>query len=84
MKAESKRLAHMRQNPKADWTIKDVEALCKDYDILFAAPRGGGSHCKIAHSGHAAILTIPYKRPIKPVYIRKLVEFIDSVRLSHE
>ena len=46
MKAESKRLAHMRQNPKADWTIKDVEALCKEYDILFAAPRGGGSHCK--------------------------------------
>jgi len=24
-------------------------------------------------------LTIPYKRPIKPVYIRKLVAFIDAV-----
>jgi hypothetical protein len=27
-------------------------------------------------------LTIPYKRPIKPVYIRKLVAFIDAVRES--
>jgi hypothetical protein len=25
-------------------------------------------------------LTIPYKRPIKLVYIRKLVAFIDAVR----
>jgi hypothetical protein len=25
-------------------------------------------------------LTIPYKRPIKPVYIRKLVAFIDAVK----
>ena len=24
-------------------------------------------------------LTIPYKRPIKPVYIRKLIAFIDAV-----
>jgi hypothetical protein len=25
-------------------------------------------------------LTIPYKRPIKPVYIRKLVAFIDAMK----
>ncbi len=26
------------------------------------------------------ILTVPFRRPIKPVYIRKLVRFIDAVR----
>ena len=26
------------------------------------------------------ILTIPARRPVKPVYIRKLVRFIDAVR----
>jgi len=31
-------------------------------------------------SSDAEKLTIPYKRPIKPVYIRKLVAFIDAVR----
>jgi len=25
-------------------------------------------------------LTIPYKRPIKPVYIRKLIAFVEAVR----
>jgi hypothetical protein len=25
-------------------------------------------------------LTVPYKRPIKPVYIRKLVAFVEAVR----
>jgi len=44
------------------------------------AGRGGGSHYKVAHAQMAEKLTIPYKRPIKPVYIRKLVAFIDAVR----
>jgi predicted RNA binding protein YcfA (HicA-like mRNA interferase family) len=41
--------------------------------------RSGGSHYKIAHPAIAQILTVPFKRPIKPVYIRKLVAFIDAV-----
>jgi hypothetical protein len=35
---------------------------------------------KVAHPRMAEKLTIPYKRPIKPVYIRKLVAFIDAMR----
>ena len=70
----------MRANPRADWRISDVEALCREYNVSFAPPRGGGSHCKVTHPSQSEILTIPFKRPIKPVYIRKLVEFIDAVR----
>jgi hypothetical protein len=36
----------------------------------------GGSHWKVAVPGNYSILTIPAKRPIKPVYIRKLMEFV--------
>ena len=39
-------------------------------------PRGGGSHYKVSKPGKLEILTIPFKRPIKPVYIRKLVAFL--------
>jgi hypothetical protein len=42
----------------------------------------GGSHYKIAHHTADEILTIPSKRRIKPVYIRKLVAFIDGIRTS--
>jgi hypothetical protein len=76
----SKRLEEMRNNPRGDWRIEDVEAICREYGILCSAARGGGSHYKVAHPRMTEKLTIPYKRPIKPVYIRKLVALVDSVR----
>jgi hypothetical protein len=39
-------------------------------------PTGGGSHWKITAADEETILTIPAKRPIKPVYIRKLLATI--------
>lgn len=76
----SRRLEEMRANPRAGWSIADVAALCREHDVLCAAPRGGGSHYKVAHPQVPEKLTIPYKRPIKPVYVRQLVRFIDLVR----
>ncbi|WEK51090.1 MAG: type II toxin-antitoxin system HicA family toxin [Candidatus Kaistia colombiensis] len=69
----SRRLERMRENPTANWTMSDVEALCREFDIHCAPPRGGGSHYKIAHPAIAEKLTVPSKRPIKAVYIRHLV-----------
>ena len=76
----SKRLEEMRNNPRGDWRIEDVEAVCRENGIFCSAARGGGSHYKVAHPRMTEKLTIPYKRPIKPVYIRKLVTFVDAVR----
>jgi hypothetical protein len=77
----SRRLEEMRANPRANWRIEDVVALCKEHDIICEPPRGGGSHYKVGHPSQGEKLTIPYKRPIKAVYIRKLVAFADAVRL---
>jgi hypothetical protein len=73
-------LDRMRHNPVGDWTIRDGERLCRQHGILCEAPRGGGSHYKVAHKSMVEKLTVPYKRPIKPVYIRKLVAFVEAVR----
>ena len=78
--AMSIRLEAMRSNPRGGWTIADVIALCREFDVFCKPPRGGGSHCKIAHQNLPEKLTVPYKKPIKPVYVRKLVAFIDVVR----
>ena len=80
----SKRLEQMRTNPAGDWGITDVEALCREYKIECRTNRSGGSHYKVSHASRREILTIPFKRPIKPVHIRALVEFVDAVRTSHE
>ncbi len=69
----------MRRNPAGSWTLRDVTGLCGRMGIRCMPPSGGGSHYKISDPTQREILTIPHARPIKPVYIRKLVRFIDAV-----
>jgi hypothetical protein len=40
-------------------------------------PTGGGSHWEVT-ADEEAILTIPAKRPIKPVYVRKLLAMMGT------
>ena len=78
MAGGDKLLEAMRANPR-DWRIGDVERLYAQFGLSCAPPRKG-SHYKVKHRAVAAILTIPAHRPIKPVYIRELVGFVDTVR----
>lgn len=75
-------LDRMRNSPAGNWTIGDVERLCRLHDIDCKPPSGGGSHYKIAHRSVADILTIPARRPIKPKYLRLLVRFVGLVITS--
>ena len=40
----SKRLENMRRNPRDNWKIDDVEALCREFGFLCSPVSGGGSH----------------------------------------
>lgn len=71
-------LEAMRRNPVGDWTMADVEKLCRGFNITCTPPAGGGSHFKVSQPGSRLILTIPARRPVKAVYIRKLVAFVDE------
>jgi hypothetical protein len=70
-------LERMRRNPAADWRIEDLERVCREHGLLFRAGKGT-SHCHAKHPDAREILTIPARKPIKPVYIRKLVRYIDA------
>jgi len=72
----SELLQRMRRNPAGDWQVRDVEAVCREHHLLFRYGKGT-SHCHAKHPSAREILTIPARRPIKPVYIRKLVRYID-------
>ena len=82
MSQAEKRLIAMRSNPAGDWRIDDVETVCRAYGVTCRPAAGGGSHYNLSHGSQAAILTIPARRPIKPVYVRRLVALVDSVRRS--
>lgn len=73
----AKLLDQMRTNPR-DWRIEDIATVCEAFGIACTAPRKG-SHYKVKHSDVREILTIPSHRPVKPVYIRDLIKFIDAL-----
>jgi hypothetical protein len=70
-------LERMRANPVGDWQIGDVEALCREHHLSFRRGKGT-SHAHAKHPLAREIRTIPARRPIKPVYIRNLVRYIES------
>ena len=58
-------LDRMRSQPISDWSISDVEKVCREFNVRCVAPSGGGSHFKLSHPSQREILTVPFRRPIK-------------------
>ena len=65
----------MRDNPR-DWRIEDIKAVADGFGIEYRS--SGGSHV-VFRSAHGAHVTIPAKRPIKPIYIKMFLSLIDSL-----
>lgn len=78
----AKLLERMRENPR-DWRIQDVETLCAAFALDFDRPPGG-SHYGVSDPTQRRHVTVPFRRPIKAVYIRQLVRFVDAVRAARE
>ena len=75
MASRSKLLEKMRRNPRGDWQIGDLKAIAAHYRIVSRSP--GGSHVVFV-SGDGHLLTVPARRPIKPIYVKMFVEMIDK------
>ena len=67
----------MRANPKADWTPDNVKTVARACGLTLR--QRGTSHAVLTNalSRH---LTIPVHKPIKPLYIRRLVELIKAAQ----
>jgi len=72
-------LERMRANPQVDWTIADIERLCRACGLTMTPPRCG-SHFKVRDPKSGTTLTIPACRPVRAVYIRALVALADRFR----
>lgn len=76
MARKDKLYAAMKANPHGDWTIDDVAAICRAFNISCNAPTRG-SHYALKHPRVDGRLTVPARRPVKAVYIRLLLDMID-------
>ena len=71
-----KLLEQMRNNPR-DWRIEQIDTVAKHFG--FGRIEAKGSHTKFYHAKLSEILTVPVKRPVKPVYIKHLIALIDKL-----
>jgi hypothetical protein len=71
-----KTLDRMRNNPR-DWSMEDLKVVATRYHIDWRQP--GGSHVTFSRPGMPA-MTIPARKPIKPIYVARFVAMIDSLR----
>jgi hypothetical protein len=76
MARAEKRLQKMRQNPH-NWRIEDIQSLAGSLGIEWL--HDGGSHV-IFRSPCGEHLSIPARRPIKPIYITKFLALAKSVK----
>ena len=62
--------------------IANLEAVAAAAGVNVRKP--GGSHVVFEHPDLAEALSVPARRPIKPIYVQRFVRFIDAVRGAHE
>jgi len=77
MNTAAKLLDAMRRNP-LDWRIGQLQTVARQFDVAVRCE--GGSHHVFSHSVVPDILSVPAKRPIKPVYVRRFVALVDKVK----
>jgi predicted RNA binding protein YcfA (HicA-like mRNA interferase family) len=74
MAKSAKTLAQMKANPR-DWRIETLKSVAEAHGILYRQP--GGSHVIFRHA-NGAMLSVPAKRPIKPIYVKMFVRLIED------
>lgn len=77
MGSAEKLLRRMRANPHDDWTMDNLLTIARRAAI--EVRHHGGSHFVFSFPGLEEDVTVPFRRPIKPIYIRKFVALVDAV-----
>lgn len=68
----------MRQNHMG-WRIEELVAVAEEHFVDWRRPGRGGSHVIFSAPSMREIVSVPAKRPIKPVYIKQFLALIDAV-----
>jgi hypothetical protein len=77
--ASDKTLQKMRAN-QSGWRIEELFRVAEGNGVEWRRPRGGRSHVIFSAPGVREIVSVPAKRPIKPIYVRHLLVLIDAAR----
>ncbi len=71
-------ITKMNRSPQ-NWRIEQLETIAKHFGIIIRK-FSGGSHVVFDDPRCAELLSIPARRPIKPVYIQKFLNMIELLK----
>ena len=74
MSRPAKTLDRMRANPR-DWRIGQLETVARAFGLT--VHKSGGSHV-VFRRADGAKLSVPARRPIKPIYVKLLVKLVEG------
>ncbi len=74
MTRAAKILKQMKANPR-DWRIESLKSVAEALGLVHRQP--GGSHVIFRHP-NGAMLSVPARRPIKPVYVKMFVRLVEE------
>ena len=74
MTRATKILEQMKANPR-DWRIESLKSVAAACGLVHRQP--GGSHMIFRHPS-GAMLSVPARRPIKPIYVKKFVRLVEE------
>ena len=77
MTTADKTLARMRNNPR-DWRIDDLLTVAERHGI--EVRNSGGSHHVFSAADVADSICVPAHQPVKPVYVKRFIAMIDSIK----
>ena len=77
MSRTDKLIEKLRNNPR-DASIAQIRKILDRYGLQYVW--GKGDHLNVKHPELDYILTIPAHKPIKPIYIIKLLKMIDEIK----
>ena len=80
MASYKKTITKMRNNPR-DWRIEDLKVIADRLGIDYRQP--GTSHVTF-RDNEGRKLTVPAKKPIKPIYIKLFLEMIEEGGFKHD
>jgi predicted RNA binding protein YcfA (HicA-like mRNA interferase family) len=77
----SKIYAQIVNNPR-DVRFEDLDKLLRRYGFEHRLPSGGSSHHNYFHPDLPEVLTIPYARPIKAIYVKQAIAAVGKVEVE--
>jgi predicted RNA binding protein YcfA (HicA-like mRNA interferase family) len=70
----TKIIEQMKANPR-DWRIESLKSVAEARGLVHRQP--GGSHVIFRHP-NGAMLSVPARRPIKPIYVKKFIRLVEE------